>query len=100
MEKPVLVIDIPISTSAEDAAKILSEPVAQGYYVRGVTDGEPMRVVFARYAEAPDKCPEELEAMNLAVKHRKETTTRIIQILCEHGIYRGSQWVSKTIAEL
>jgi hypothetical protein len=100
MDTPVIVIDVPITTSAEDAAKILSEPVERGYYVRGVTEGEPMRVVFARYAETEDKCPEELRAMELVVAHRQETATRIVQVLCEHGIYRGTTWVTKTRIEL
>ena len=98
---PVVVIDVPISTSAEDAARILSEQVTRGYYVRGVTEGEPMRIVFAQYAGADDnKCEEELRAMDLVVANRKETTTRIVQILCEHDIYRGTQWVNKTRDEL
>jgi hypothetical protein len=100
MESPVLVIDIPIATSAEDAARILSEPVTRGYYVRGVTEGNPMRVVFALYAEKENKCPEELRAMGLVVAHRRETPTRIVQVLCEHGIYRGAAWVTKTRDEL
>jgi hypothetical protein len=98
---PVVVLDIPKTTSADDAARILSEQVARGYYVRGMTEGEPMRVVFAQYAGADDnKCEEELRAMDLVVAHRKETTMRIVQILCEHDIYRGAQWVSKVLMDL
>ena len=89
-----------MTTSAEDAAKILSEPVTQGYYVRGVTEGEPMRVVFAQHAKDDNKCDEELRAMSLVIEHRKETATRIVQILCMQGIYRGTQWVTKAAAEL
>ncbi len=38
--------------------------------------------------------------MDLVVKHRKETTTRIVQILGLEGIYRGVNWVSETRDEL
>ncbi len=100
MDSPVIVIYIPIATSAEDAARILSEPVTRGYYVRGMTAGEPMRVVLAPYAATEDKCRDELRAMELVVAHRQETATRIVQVLCEHGIYRGTNWVNKTRDEL
>ncbi len=99
MDSPVVVIDVPITMSAEDAAKILSEPVTRGYYMRGMTVGEPMRVVFAPYA-AENKCEDELRAMELVVAHRRETATRIVQMLCERGIYRGTNWVNKTRDEL
>ena len=99
MDGPVVVVDVPITMSAEDAAKILSEPVTRGYYVRGVTEGNPMRVVFARYA-TEDKCPDELRAMDVVVANKTETATRIVQMLCEQGIYRSAAWVSKTRDEL
>jgi hypothetical protein len=100
MDSPVIVIDIPIATPPEEAARILSEPVTRGYYVRGVTAGEPMRVVLAPYAATENKCEDELRAMELVVAHRKETATRIVQRLCERGIYRGTNWVNKTRDEL
>jgi hypothetical protein len=100
MDTPVLVIDVPRTMSAEDAAKILSEPVSRGYYMRGMTAGEPMRVVFATYAPTENKCEYELRAMELVVAHRHETATRIVQMLCERGIYRGTNWVNKTRDEL
>jgi hypothetical protein len=100
MESPVIVIDIPIATPAEEATRILSQPVTRGYYVKGVTAGEPMRVLYAQYAATEDKCADELRAMELVVTHRAETATRIVGILCEHGIYRGTTWVNKTRDEL
>jgi hypothetical protein len=100
MENKVIVIDIPATVPADDAARILSEPLARGYYVRGITGGEPMRVVFAPYAPTEDKCADELRAMELVVAHRQETATRIVQMLCAHGIYRGTAWVNKTRDEL
>jgi hypothetical protein len=59
-----------------------------------------MRVVFASYAATENKCEDELRAMELVVAHRQETATRIIQMLCEQGIYRGTTWVNKTRDEL
>jgi hypothetical protein len=100
MDNKVIVIDIPATVPAEDASKILSEPLTRGYYVRGMTAGEPMRVVFAPYAATEDKCEDELRAMELVVTHRQETATRIVQMLCARGIYRGTAWVNKTRDEL
>ena len=100
MDSPVIVIDIPLAMPAEEAAKILSEPVTRGYYIRAATAGEPMRLVFAPYSETGDKCVDELRAMEVVVAHRKETATRIVQMLCELGIYRGVNWVNKTRDEL
>jgi hypothetical protein len=100
MENNVIVIDIPATVPAEDAAKILSDPLTRGYYVRGVTAGEPMRVVFASYKPTEDKCEDELRAMDIVLAHRRETATRIVQVLCTHGIYRGTAWVNKTRDEL
>jgi hypothetical protein len=100
MDSAVIVTDVPIAVSSEEAARILSEPVARGYYVRGMTAGEPMRVVFAPYAATENKCEDELRAMELVVAHRKETATRIVQTLCELDIYRGTNWVNKTREEL
>jgi hypothetical protein len=100
MDSPVIVIDIPIAMPAEDAARLLSEPVTRGYYVRGVTAGEPMRVLFALYAATEDKCADELKAMTLVIAHRQETAARIVRVLCEHGIYRGTNWVNKSRDEL
>ena len=100
MDSPVIVIDVSMTVPAEEAAKILSEPLTRGYYLRGVNTGEPMRAVFAPYAPAEDKCADELRAMEVVVAHRKETATRIVQMLCELGIYRGVNWVNKTRDEL
>ena len=100
MDNKVIVIDIPATVPAEDAGKILSEPLTRGYYVRGITAGEPMRVVFAPYAPTENKCEDELRAMELVVTHRQETATRIVQMLCARGIYRGTAWVNKTRDEL
>jgi hypothetical protein len=100
MDGPVIVIDVPIATSAEDAAKILSEPVTRGYYVRGVAESNPMRVVFAQYAPTENKCADELRAMAVVVANKAQTATRIVQMLCEQGIYRGTPWVNKTRDEL
>jgi hypothetical protein len=100
MDNKIIVIDIPATVPVEDAAKILSEPLARGYYVRGVSAGEPMRVVFAPYAATEDKCKEELQAMDIVLANRRETATRIVQVLCARGIYRGTAWVNKTRDEL
>jgi hypothetical protein len=101
-ESQLLVVDVPIAASAEDATRILNEPIARGFYLRSVTASQPMRAVFAHYATPADddKCGEELRAMKLVVAHRKETVMRIVQILCQHDIYRGTQWVTKAVAEL
>jgi hypothetical protein len=72
MDTLVLVIDVPITMSAEDAARRLSEPVTRGYPMRGMTAGEPMRVVFAPYAATENKCEDELRAMELVVAHRQD----------------------------
>ena len=95
----LLVVDVPITASAEDATAMLNEPVARGYYVRTINTGEPMRFVFARYL--PDtKCNEELQAMDVTVANRKETATRIVQLLCLQGISRSTTWVNKTLMEI
>jgi hypothetical protein len=102
METKILVVDLPATVPADEASTILSEPLTRGYYLKNVsTAGEHMRVVYSAYAD-PDtsKCDEELRAMDLVVAHRKETATRIVQVLCEHGIYRGTAWVNKTRDEL
>jgi hypothetical protein len=100
-DSQLLVVDVPIAASAEDATRILNEPIARGFYLRSVTASQPMRAVFAKYAPADDdKCGEELRAMGLVVANRKEPVMRIVQILCEHDIYRGMQWVGKTVSEL
>jgi hypothetical protein len=96
----VLVIDIPASVPAAEASRILSEPIARGYYLKGITESEPMRAVFAQYAAKDDKCPEELEAMDLVMAHPKDTASRLVQRLCQQGIYRGTAWVNKTREEL
>jgi hypothetical protein len=100
MDNKVIVIDIPATVPAEDAGKILSEPLTRGYYVRCVSAGEPMRVVFAPYAATEDKCKDELLAMDIVLANRRETATRIVQVICAHGIYRGTAWVNKTRDEL
>jgi len=100
MMPQLLVVDVPITASAEDATAMLNEPVARGYYLRSVTVSEPMRAIFARYAEDTKKCDEELRAMGLTVAHRKETATRIVQLLCLEGIHRNTTWVNKTKEEL
>ncbi len=99
MDSAVIVIDIPIAMPAEEAARILSEPVARGYYMRGATVGEPMRVVFAPYAN-DNKSDEELRAIDLTVAHRRDTPTRIVRLLCKQGIFRSTTWVNRTIAEM
>jgi hypothetical protein len=99
MEPQLLVVDVPITASAEDATAMLNEPVARGYYVRSINTGEPMRFVFARYA--PDtKCCEELQAMDITVANKRETATRIVQLLALQGISRTTTWVTKTLMEL
>jgi hypothetical protein len=98
MDSPVIVIDIPISVSAEEAARILSEPVTRGYYMRAATAGDPMRVVFVPYAA--DKCDEELRAIDVAVARKRETATRIVQVLCKIGIFRSTTWVKKTLDDM
>jgi hypothetical protein len=55
------------------AARILSEPVTRGYYVRSATVGDPMRVLFAQYAAEDDKCEEELRGMDLTGSIRNYT---------------------------
>jgi hypothetical protein len=96
----VLVIDVPASVPAAEASRILSEPVARGYYLKGVTEGEPMRAVFAQYAAKDDKPTEELEAMDVVMAHPKDTASHIVQRLCQQGIYRGTAWVTKTRDDL
>jgi hypothetical protein len=102
METKILVIDLPASVPADEASTILSEPLTRGYYLKSATTtGEPMRVVYSTYVEAKDgECDEELRAMELVVTHRRETATRIVQLLCKQGIYRGTTWVNKTRDEL
>jgi hypothetical protein len=78
---------------------VLSEPIARGYYLKGVTAGEPMRAVYAKYA-SDTKAPEELQAMDMLEAHPRETPTRIVKRLCELGIYRSHGWVSKTRDEI
>ena len=86
---------------AEEAARILSEPVTRGYYVKGTTAGEPMRVVFAMSVYANDnKSEEELRAIDLTIAHRRDTPTRIVYALCKQGIYRTPAWVKKTLDDM
>ena len=96
----VLVIDIPITMSPVEAAQVLSEPTTRGYYVRGITTGDPMRVVFLPYASDRDKCNEELRAIDTAFAYKRETATRIVQELCKLSIYRSTAWVKKTMEDL
>jgi hypothetical protein len=98
----IVVIDIPASVPAEEAAAILSEPLTRGYYLKGTTQGDPMRAVFAQSlaADSQTKCYEDLRAMDLVVEHRKQTVTRIVQALAQNGIHRSMQWVGKTREEL
>jgi hypothetical protein len=98
---PVLVVDVPQSLSAAEASRMLSAPMSRGYYLKGVTAGEPLRAVYARYAsDTNSKAPEELQAMDMVEAHPRETPTRIVKRLCEAGIYRSPGWVSKTREEL
>ncbi len=98
-DEPVLVVDVPQSLSAAEASRVLSAPIARGYYLKGVTAGEPMRAVYARSA-SDTKAPEELQAMEMVEAHPHETPTRIVKRLCELGVYRSPGWVSKTREEL
>ena len=102
MDNGILVIDVSATVPADDAAKILSEPLGCGYYLKHATLGEPMRVLYAQYAPGKDdnKCDEELRAMDVVVAHRGATSTRIVQMLWELGINRGTTWVNKTRDEL
>jgi hypothetical protein len=100
MDTKIVVIDVPASVPAEEAAALLSEPLTRGYYLKSTTVGEPLRAVFAQYTNDSGKCAEELAAMDLVVANRKATATRIVQLLCKQGIHRTTTWVSKTLADL
>lgn len=100
MDAKIVVIDVPASVPAEEAAAMLNEPLARGYYFRSATAGDPMRAIFVQYANDNEKCAEELSAMDLVVANRKASATRIVQLLCLKGIYRSTTWVNKTLADL
>ena len=96
----ILVVDLPSSVPAEEATAILNEPLTKGYYLRSATTiGDPMRFFYA--ARVPDTtCEEELRAIDVTVAHRRETATRIVQVLCKLGIFRSTTWVKRTVDDM
>jgi hypothetical protein len=101
MDTKILVVDVPASVPADEASALLSEPLTRGYYLKSTTTGEPMRAVYSMYADKDaTKCDEELRAIDLTVARRRESATRIVQALCEQGIYRSTTWVKKTLDDL
>jgi hypothetical protein len=102
MTPQILVIDVPASMTPEEATAALSEPTTRGYYLRSLQTNEPLRAIFCQHA--PDaneaECAEDLRAMDLVKANRKQTAMRLVQILAENKIHRGSQWVAKAKDEL
>ena len=96
----ILVVDLPSSVPAEEATAILNEPLTKGYYLRSATTvGDTMRCLYA--ARVPDtKCEDELRAIDVTVAHRRETATRIVQMLCKLGIIRSTTWIKRTLDDM
>jgi hypothetical protein len=108
----VLVIDVPQSLSAAEASRVLSEPIARGYYLKAVTAGEPMRAVFTRYRaivrgtrKAEDDRAAEAKEAVVIIKDQLDqdpaiTLRRLVTVLAESGIDRKKDWVHQRVRAL
>jgi hypothetical protein len=111
--EPLLIaFDIPVDTTANDAAQILSERSGSSRYVHAIVEwpGAGMRVFLrlhaastaAKYARAPAKTPldKEAAAMQFIRDNREMTARELCAGLKALGYVRSVGWVSSKRAEV
>lgn len=102
---PIRVIDIPNSTSAEEAASFLNALYAEGFYLHSVVPyGDRMRAIFKILkSETARRNPKqrgntdgrEADALTIIRDHPRDSIRVLLARLGRAGIKRGKNWVSE-----
>lgn len=104
-KKHIVVIDIPSTSTAEEAAEMLNAVCDRGYYMRMVTpglDGGAARAYFASRAQPEQKEPKPIrntdgkddDALAIIRAHIGDPISHLVRRLQAVGIKRGKTWVA------
>jgi hypothetical protein len=105
-QKKILVVDIPASASAEEAERLLTEPLEQGYYLKNVFPwpGLGARAVYPLLAkrETTDKPVDghEEDALQIIRNNPTLSIRALVLKLRIAGIERSKTWVGDKRFEL
>jgi hypothetical protein len=101
----MIVFDIPLQTTADEAARVLNEHCERGFYVTGIIEwpGAGVRVFFRRYGKAakPEAAPsKEARAMQFLRDNREMTAKELAAAFKAIGFVRSVAWITQKRAEV
>jgi hypothetical protein len=103
-EKQILVLDIPLSTTPDEAARLLEEPYERGFYIhRAMEWTGGARVIYVhrvKPADKPERLNKEATAMQFLRDNREMTAKELSAAFKAIGFPRSAQWITQKRLEL
>jgi hypothetical protein len=102
----MLVFDIPLQTTADEAARLLNEHCDRGFYVSSIIEwpGAGVRVFLRRYAKPagkPEAAPsKEARALQFLRDNRELSVVALAAAFKAIGFPRSALWITKKRLEI